>query len=71
LLLEFLGDWILDEPAVEFEFGVLDLGAILVLEGELVTVVLAEDFVTLVDLLLGDLQAYNLIIFAQVAQLKS
>lgn len=46
LLLKLLGDRVLDEPAAEVVFRVLDDGSIFVGEWELVSVVLSKDLIT-------------------------
>lgn len=47
LLLEFLGDRILDEPAVELNLGILNERSVLVFERQFFTIVLAENAVTI------------------------
>ena len=49
--LQFLRNWVLNEPAVELNLGILDKSAILVLEWQFFTVVLPKNVVTLVALL--------------------
>ena len=47
LLLQFFGDRILYEPAVELDLGILDERAVLVLERQFFAIVLAENAVTI------------------------
>ena len=47
LLLEFFGDRILYEPAVELDLGIFDERTVLVLERQFFTIVLAENAVTI------------------------
>lgn len=68
--LKLLGDRILNEPAIELNFGIFDKSAILVREWKLLTVVLAEDGVTVERLLARDVHSHNLVFLADVAQQK-
>ena len=71
ILLQFLGNWVLDEPAVEFDLRVLNEGAILVLEWQLIPVILSEDLVAWEVLLPGDAHGDDLVFFADVAEQES
>jgi hypothetical protein len=68
--LKFLGDWILNKPAVELYLRILDESPILVAKWQLLPVVLAEDGVTSIILLLGNVHSYDLVFAAYIAQKK-
>jgi len=71
LLLQLLGNGVLDEPAAELLLRVSDLGAVLVLEGELVSVVLAENSIALKHILLRNIHGHDLVLFADVCKQQS
>lgn len=71
LLLELFGNGVFDEPAVEFDFRVLDERAILVLERQLVPVVLAEYLIAIKLLEARYLHVDDLLLIADVGQQKS
>ena len=71
LLLELLGNGVLDEPAIELLLRVSDLGAVLVLEGQLVSVVLPEDGIAVEHILLGDTHGDDLVLFADICEEQS
>lgn len=66
--LQFLTRRVFDVPAVMLELTVLDEAAVLVGEGQLVTVVRAKDFVTVEVRRARDRQLDGLILAAQVAE---
>lgn len=68
LLLQLLGDRVLNEPAVELDLRVLDEGAVLVLERQLVAVVLAENGVTIELLRSRNGHAYDLLLVTYVGE---
>ena len=71
MLLQLLRDGVLDEPAVELLLGVPDLGAVLVLEGQLVSVVLPENGVALEHVLLRNVHGHDLVLLADVCKQQS
>ena len=71
LLLELLGHGVLNEPAIELLLGVSNLGAVLVLEGELVSVILTENSVALKHILLGNIHGHDLVLFADICKQQS
>ena len=50
--LQFLRNWVLNKPAVEFHLGVLDQSTVLVREWKLVTVILSENLIAIETFLL-------------------
>ena len=69
--MELLGDGVLNEPAVELNLRVLDVGAVLVLEGQLLSVVLAEDGVAVELVVPRNGHVYDLLLTADVGQQQS
>lgn len=68
LLLQFLRDGVLNEPAIELNLRVLDERAVIVVERQLVTVVLAEYTVTVEGLLTRNGHGYDLLLITDVRQ---
>lgn len=70
-LLQLLGNRILDEPAVELDFGILDLRSVLVVEGELISIVLPEYGIAVVGVVFGYTHGDNLVFVTNVAEQES
>jgi len=68
LLLKLFGDGVLNEPAVEFYLWVLDERAVLVIEWQFFTIVLAENSVTIKLLQPRNLHVYYLFLAAYICQ---
>lgn len=68
MLLELLGDRVFNEPAIELDLGVFDEGAILVLERQLITIVLAENGIAVKLCLARDAHVDDLLLVTDVCQ---
>ena len=70
-LLEFFGNWILDEPTVVFIFSIHDSGSIIIAKWEFFSVVLSENFISIIFDFLRNIHRHNLIIFTDITQHQS
>jgi len=68
LLLQFFSDWVLNEPAIELNLRVLDERAVMVLKRQLVTVVLAENRITIEVLMTRNGHGYDLLLITDICQ---
>ena len=62
VLLQFLAHRIFDEPAIKLILRILDVCAIFVAEGQLISIVLSEGSVAIVHFIFGNAHCHNLVL---------
>lgn len=71
LLLKLFRNWVFNEPAVELDLSIFDLCFVLVIERQLISIILAKNFVTIVEFSVGNGHRNNLIFCAEIAKQQS